>query len=80
MTHVLNFGNHKGQAISIFRLDEVLRQRHPVGFLRDKGEMPEWLKSHADHESVYELWVGERLRSRWSFSEITGRFKRLGLD
>jgi hypothetical protein len=81
MTHVLKFG--ASPRISIFRVDlfssedsaELIR-RYPVGRLHKKGEMPEWLKKNADHESIYELWVCEKIASRWTYG-LEGRFKRL---
>lgn len=72
MTHVLRV---RGSQLSVFRVVDT-QTRFPVGRLRRKSEMPEWLKANADHDSLYELWNGEKLGSMWIYDKLTGRFKR----
>ncbi len=57
----------------VYELDLVEKTRSRVGLLTAHSRMNKWLKDYGDTDSVYEMWKGFSLHSRWRWKSATGR-------
>lgn len=62
---------------TVYELDLTERMRRRVGLLVVHSRMNKWLKDYGDTDSVYEVWKGFSLHSRWRWKPATGRWGRM---
>ena len=63
---------------TVYELDLTERMRRRVGLFVVHSRMNKWLKDYGDTDSVYEVWKGFSLYSRWCWKPATGRWGENG--
>jgi hypothetical protein len=61
----------------VFAVDLTRQRRYAVGSVRSHTEMNDWLKTRGQVDTVYEIWKGPALHSRWCWKEKKGRWGRM---